>query len=74
MDVEAIVDKAVSIVSRASRHPMDHFRKPLVALVEAAGGVMCDWKGAQLSLKSDGRVVTAATPALRDELLDVLGA
>ncbi len=47
---------------------------PLVALVEAAGGIMCDWNGNPLDLNSDGRVITAATPELRDELLDLLGA
>ncbi len=52
--------------------PYDYM--PLVALIEASGGVMCDWNGKSLDLTSDGRVVTAATPALRDALLDVIDA
>jgi len=52
--------------------PYDYL--PLIALVQGAGGVICDWQGSELSLQSDGRVVTAATPALRDAILKVLNA
>lgn len=52
--------------------PYDYL--PLVALVEAAGGIMCDWMGEPLDLQSDGRVITAATPELRDALLEVIDA
>lgn len=52
--------------------PYDYL--PLIALVQGAGGVICDWHGNELSLQSDGRVVTAATPALRDAILKVLNA
>lgn len=45
---------------------------PLVGLVEAAGGVIADWEGNPLTLHSDGRVVTAATPALLEQTLAVL--
>ncbi|WP_324754871.1 inositol monophosphatase family protein [Roseovarius sp. Pro17] len=45
---------------------------PLVPLIEAAGGIITDWEGRPLALGSDGRVVTAATPALHAALLDVL--
>ncbi|MCZ4352462.1 inositol monophosphatase [Roseovarius aestuarii] len=45
---------------------------PLTPLIEAAGGIITDWNGAPLGLKSDGRVVTAATPELHAQLLDVL--
>lgn len=45
---------------------------PVSILVEAAGGVMTDWKGAPLTLQSDGRVLSAATPALHAELLDLV--
>lgn len=62
--IDAVVDCGLE--------PYDYL--PLVALVEAAGGVMCDWKGNALGLESDGRVITAATPALRDELIAVLDA
>ncbi|NRG18972.1 inositol monophosphatase [Rhizobiales bacterium] len=62
--IDAVVDFGLE--------PYDYL--PLVGLVEAAGGVMCDWNGGPLGLASDGRVVTAATPALRDEILAVLNA
>jgi histidinol phosphatase-like enzyme (inositol monophosphatase family) len=45
---------------------------PLAPLIEAAGGVMTDWEGRALTLGSDGRVVTAATPELHAALLDVV--
>lgn len=45
---------------------------PLVALVKSAGGIISDWQGQPLTLESDGRIVTAATPALRDAILEVL--
>ncbi|MFX0540437.1 inositol monophosphatase family protein [Roseovarius sp. S4756] len=45
---------------------------PLVPLIEAAGGIITDWEGGALTLGSDGRVVTAATPALHAALLDVI--
>lgn len=62
--IDAVVDCGLQ--------PYDYL--PLIALVEAAGGVICDWQGQPLTLQSDGRVVTAATPALRDALLAVLAA
>lgn len=45
---------------------------PLVPIVTGAGGVISDWQGQPLGLKSDGRVVTAATPALHAQLLELL--
>ena len=62
--IDAVVDCGLQ--------PYDYL--PLIALVEAAGGLICDWQGKALTLQSDGRVVTAATPELRDEILAVLDA
>ncbi len=45
---------------------------PLVAIIEAAGGVITDWDGKPLTLKSGGRVVSAATADLHLELLELL--
>lgn len=45
---------------------------PIAPLIEAAGGIITDWEGRPLTLGSDGRVVTAATPELHAALLDVL--
>ncbi len=60
--IDAVVDCGLE--------PYDYL--PLVALVEAAGGIMCDWDGNALNLGSDGRVITAATASLRDQLLETL--
>ncbi len=45
---------------------------PLVPIVEGAGGVITDWQGKALGLDSDGRVLSAATPELHAELLELL--
>lgn len=45
---------------------------PVAAVVEAAGGLMTDWAGAPLTMASDGRTVTAATPDLHAELIALL--
>ncbi|WP_424976641.1 inositol monophosphatase family protein [Dinoroseobacter sp. S124A] len=50
--------------------PYDYL--PVAAVVEAAGGVMTDWQGRPLSLGSDGRTLTAATPELHAELLELV--
>jgi histidinol phosphatase-like enzyme (inositol monophosphatase family) len=50
--------------------PYDYL--PVAAVVEAAGGVMTDWQGQPLSLDSDGRTLTAATPELHADLLEMV--
>ncbi|MEX0319322.1 MAG: inositol monophosphatase family protein [Ruegeria sp.] len=45
---------------------------PVLAVVEAAGGVMTDWDGKPLSLNSDGRVISAATLELHAEMLELV--
>lgn len=52
--------------------PYDYL--PVAAVVEAAGGIMTDWTGAPLTMTSDGRTLTAATPELHAELLDLVNA
>ncbi len=44
----------------------------LSAVVQAAGGQITDWQGNPLTLASDGRVVSAASPELHRDLLDLL--
>lgn len=51
--------------------PYDYL--PLVSVVEAAGGIITDWKGAPLTLHSDGTVVAAGSRAVHAELLSALG-
>lgn len=50
--------------------PYDYL--PVSALIEAAGGIMTDWDGAPLTLHSDGRVVSAATPELHQQILETV--
>lgn len=45
------------LVIEASLGVYDHL--PLVAVIEGAGGIITDWDGAPLNLKSDGRVIAA---------------
>ncbi|MDA5397414.1 histidinol phosphate phosphatase [Hoeflea prorocentri] len=45
---------------------------PLAGVIEAAGGTITDWQGNTLDFNSDGRVVSAATPELHRDLLDIL--
>ena len=47
--------------------PYDYL--PVSAVIEAAGGVITDWDGQPLGLQSDGRVISAATPALHAEMM-----
>jgi histidinol phosphatase-like enzyme (inositol monophosphatase family) len=51
-------------------HPYDYL--PVSAVVNAAGGLMTDWQGQALGMGSDGRVISAATPALHAQLLELL--
>lgn len=44
------------------------------AVIEAAGGIMTDWSGAPLTLDSDGRVITAATPELHAQMIELVTA
>ncbi len=44
---------------------------PLCALIEAAGGVISDWHGAPLTLQSGGAVISAASPGLHAEILEI---
>jgi inositol-phosphate phosphatase/L-galactose 1-phosphate phosphatase/histidinol-phosphatase len=50
--------------------PYDYL--PVAAVIEAAGGLMTDWQGRPLDMHSDGRTVTAATPALHAEIIELL--
>ncbi len=50
--------------------PYDYL--PVAAVVKSAGGIMTDWDGNSLGLKSDGRVISAATPQLHAEMLELV--
>ena len=50
--------------------PYDYL--PVVPVVEAAGGVITDWRGEALGLQSDGAVVAAGSRALHAAMLELL--
>ena len=52
----------VDLVLETDLEPYDYLA--LVPLIEAAGGVITDWRGQQLGLASTGEVLAAATPEL----------
>lgn len=52
--------------------PYDYL--PVMVVVEESGGLITDWDGLPLTLNSDGRVVSAATPELHAELLALVAA
>ncbi|WP_348540014.1 inositol monophosphatase family protein [Shimia sp. R11_0] len=60
----------VDVVVDYDLQPYDYLA--VSAVIEAAGGIMTDWSGAPLTLESDGRVVSAATPELHAQILKVL--
>jgi inositol-phosphate phosphatase / L-galactose 1-phosphate phosphatase / histidinol-phosphatase len=45
----------------------------LIPIIEGAGGVICDYQGKPLTLKSDGRVIALGDPSLKEDVLKILG-
>ncbi len=60
----------VDVVVDYDLQPYDYL--PVAGLVRGAGGIMTDWQGRPLGLDSDGRVVSAATPELHAQVLELL--
>jgi inositol-phosphate phosphatase/L-galactose 1-phosphate phosphatase/histidinol-phosphatase len=60
----------IDVVVDSDLQPYDYL--PIVPVVQAAGGMMTDWGGERLGLKSDGNVVAAATPELHREIMNRL--
>ena len=60
----------LDLVVEADLQPYDYCA--LVSVVEGAGGCISDWRGDPLTLKSDGHVVAAATPALHRQAIELL--
>jgi len=60
----------VDAVMEMSLKPYDYMA--VVPVVEGAGGVMTDWQGQPLDENSDGRVLSAATPELHQEILSLI--
>lgn len=60
----------VDLVIEAGLQPYDYL--PVVPVVTAAGGIVTDWEGKDLTLCSDGRVLAAATQELHQAALERL--
>ncbi|MFJ7440569.1 histidinol-phosphatase [Methylorubrum thiocyanatum] len=60
------------LIAETGLQPYDYMA--LVPVIRAAGGVITDWSGEDLTLASDGRVLAAATPELHAEALAILRA
>lgn len=62
----------VDLVVESGMQPWDI--QALIPVVEAAGGCVCGWSGEPIGHSGwrDGRVLAAATPALRDAAIEVL--
>lgn len=60
----------MDVCFEASLSPYDFCA--LVPVVEGAGGVMCDWNGNPLTIKSDGKVIAVGDPELAKQMLDLL--
>lgn len=60
----------VDLVCEADLKPFDF--TAVVPVVEGAGGVMTDWRGAPLTTASDGRVLAAGDPAVHAAALKTL--
>ncbi|MEW9807687.1 histidinol-phosphatase [Mesorhizobium marinum] len=58
----------VDLIIEAELQPYDYL--PVVPVVKAAGGVITDWEGRELTLHSSGQVLAAATPELHRAALD----
>jgi len=57
----------IDLVVEAGLQPYDYLGP--AGLIEAAGGVITDWRGRPLGLRSNGRVLAAATSALHAQAL-----
>jgi inositol-phosphate phosphatase/L-galactose 1-phosphate phosphatase/histidinol-phosphatase len=62
----------IDLVLEAGLKPYDFC--PMAPIIEGAGGVVTDWRGADLALASDGRVLAAGDRRAHEAALALLGA
>jgi len=62
----------IDLVLEASLEPYDFCA--MVPIVEGAGGIATDWRGAGLDLASDGRILVAGDRRIHRAALDLIGA
>lgn len=61
----------IDVVIEADLKPYDYLA--LAPVIEAAGGVITDWEGRRLGMRSGSRVVAAATPELHRAIMGLIG-
>ncbi|MFT2094267.1 inositol monophosphatase family protein [Acidiphilium multivorum] len=61
----------IDVVAEADLKPWDW--SALAPVIEAAGGAMTDWRGAELTLESDGTALALGNPALLGDAVALLG-
>jgi histidinol phosphatase-like enzyme (inositol monophosphatase family) len=60
----------IDVVIEADLKPYDYLA--LAPVIEAAGGVITDWEGNRLDMRSGSRVVAAASAELHREIMDLM--
>ncbi len=60
----------IDIVLESSLEPYDYLS--LVPVIEGAGGVISDWSGNALGLKSSGQVLACSTAELHQQVLEII--
>ncbi len=61
----------IDLVAEAQLKPYDF--AALVPVITGAGGAVTDWRGKEMRLDSDGRIVAAGDPALLPAAIEALG-
>ncbi len=61
----------IDLVLEASLKPYDFC--PMVPIVAGAGGIATDWRGADLDIASDGRILVAGDRRTHRAALDLIG-
>ncbi|HQT61564.1 MULTISPECIES: inositol monophosphatase family protein [unclassified Acidiphilium] len=61
----------IDVIAEADLKPWDW--SALAPVIEAAGGAMTDWRGAPLTLESDGTALALGNPALLGDAVALLG-
>jgi fructose-1,6-bisphosphatase/inositol monophosphatase family enzyme len=62
----------IDLILEAELQPYDYL--PVVTIIQSAGGVITDWEGKPLDLRSCGQVLAAATPELHRAALNCISA
>src|SRR5206468_9773474 len=61
----------IDLVLEASLKPYDFC--PMVPIIEGAGGIATDWRGADLDIASDGRILVAGDRRTHRAALELIG-